>query len=251
MKRMAEAGVEPNVVSYCAMIDACSKAGDAARAGYWHEVMLERGVQPNAHSFSAVISACAKAHDVSAALHHLEAMEDQWKVPADVVVFSSVLDACAKVGDADRARAVFDLMRQRGVRPNVVAYASLARPFAHRGDWQEVEFIAQDMEAQGLRMNDYFLYAQLIAYANARPQREHARAERAFREACAKGVVPNKHVMSALTRAVGRVTCQSLLKDLEAQRVSIAKVPSVLRRPRRIPIAADTPKKFLAFGAEL
>lgn len=38
MKRMAEAGVEPNVVSYCAMIDACSKAGDAARAGYWHEV---------------------------------------------------------------------------------------------------------------------------------------------------------------------------------------------------------------------
>ena len=28
-------------------------------------------------------------------------------------------------------------MKAAGVRPNVVAYASLARPFAHRGEWQE------------------------------------------------------------------------------------------------------------------
>lgn len=28
-------------------------------------------------------------------------------------------------------------MKAAGVQPNVVAYASLARPFAHRGEWQE------------------------------------------------------------------------------------------------------------------
>ena len=43
-------------------------------------------------------------------------------------------------------------MKASGVRPNVVAYASLARPFAHRGEWQEVEGFATDMEQAGLMM---------------------------------------------------------------------------------------------------
>ena len=43
-------------------------------------------------------------------------------------------------------------MKASGVRPNVVAYASLARPFAHRGEWQEVEGFATDMEQAGLVM---------------------------------------------------------------------------------------------------
>lgn len=34
-----EAKVEPNVVSYSAMIDACAKVGDAIRAQRWHQRM--------------------------------------------------------------------------------------------------------------------------------------------------------------------------------------------------------------------
>lgn len=34
-----EANVEPNVVSYSAMIDACAKVGDAIRAQRWHQRM--------------------------------------------------------------------------------------------------------------------------------------------------------------------------------------------------------------------
>merc|ERR1712173_155368 len=107
--------------------------------------------------------------------------------------YSGLLDACAKVGDAPRARQVFEQMRSKGVKPNVVAYASLARPFAHRGDWAEVERIRRDMQANGLVMNEYFLYALLLAYASAKP-RQAKRAETAFLEAIADGVPANKHV---------------------------------------------------------
>merc|ERR1719437_123159 len=91
-------------------------------------------------------------------------------VPGDVVVYSGVLDACAKACDTDKAVAVFRQMRAQGIRPNVVAYASLARPFAHSGDWQKVEELAKGMESHHLEMNAYFLYTLLIAHASARPR---------------------------------------------------------------------------------
>lgn len=211
MARMLEHEVEPNVVSFSAMIDACAKAGDLPRAKQWHGRMVEQGVPPNAHIFSAMINACAKVGDLDAAGQYLQQME-QAGVPADVVVYSSVLNACATVGDAERAKQVFEQMRTHGIQPNVVSYASLARPFAHRGDWKEVESLMEEMSKDGLVMNDYFLYAVLLAYATAKP-REAERAEAAFRQACNTGVELNKHVLSVLWRAVGRKRGHQLVQE--------------------------------------
>merc|ERR1719446_74511 len=179
------------------------------------ERMLESGVQPNAHSFSAVINACAKAGDILAATRWLDKM-DEVGIAADVVVYSTVLDACAKVGDAERSAQVFKQMRSNGIRPNVVSYASLARPFAHRGDFHEVERLLDEMRSVGLVMNEYFLYALLLAYASARP-RQAERAEAAFRDALNAGVEVNRHVLTALGRAVGRTRCNELARELEVR----------------------------------
>merc|ERR1719487_1127546 len=134
-------------------------------------------------------------------------------VPVDVVVFSGVLDACAKVGDCEKAKLVFRQMRMQGVTPNVISYAALARPFAHAGNWAEVEKIAEEMQQEGLAMNEYFLYALLLAYANAKP-RQAERAEQAFRDARSMRVDMNKHVLTALARALGRAKANQLLQDL-------------------------------------
>lgn len=226
MEKMKEAKVEPNVVSYSAMIDACAKVGDAIRAQRWHQRMRNSGVQPNAHSFSAVINACAKSGNPVAACEEFDRME-QAGVVADVVVYSGLLDACAKAGDLVRAKEVFARMKAAGVQPNVVAYASLARPFAHRGEWQEVEHFADDMQKAGLVMNEYFLYALLLGYASARP-RQSERAEQAFRKAYAKGIEANKHVLTALGRAVGRGKAAQIVKDLGIP----SAVETELRAPR-------------------
>jgi len=165
-----------------------------------------------------VINACAKAGNVEAAVHWLEQMENNG-VPADVVVFSGVLDACAKVGDCDKAKLVFQQMRMQGITPNVISYAALARPFAHKGDWQEVEKLGEQMQCEGLRMNEYFLYAMLLAYASARP-RQVERAEQCFRDAVKMRVDPNKHVLTALARAVGRAKANQLVQELNLKGVT-------------------------------
>merc|ERR1711865_206000 len=105
-------------------------------------------------------------------------------------------------------------MRMQGVTPNVVSYAALARPFAHKGDWQEVESLSTQMMSEGLEMNEYFLYALLLAYASAKP-RQAERAEQVFRDAKSMRIELNKHVVTALARAVGRSKANQLVQDVE------------------------------------
>jgi len=215
---------EPNVVSFSAMIDACAKAGSLEKAEKWHARMVEVGVEPNSHSFGAVINACAKSGEIQSAIRWLDRMED-CGIVADVVIYSTMLDAAAKVNDTDQALDVFRRMKSKGVRPNVISYAALARPFAHRGNYRQVEKLLQDMRADGLVMNEYFLYVMLVAYASARP-RQSQRAEDTFCDAVTAGVEINDHVHNGLVRAVGRARATEL-----AQELTITTVPRNLRRP--------------------
>jgi len=212
---MLDKKVEPNVITFSAMIDACAKAGNLPRAEHWHERMLEEGIAPNAHSYTALINACAKRADASGA----EAAEqwldrsEQAGVVNDVVVYSSVIDACGKAKDAERALRVFHRMQSMGVKPHIIAYSALARPFAYRGDWIKVETIAKDMQKDGIATNEYFTYAQILSYATSRPRQAH-RAETYFREAHSAGVNINDHVVGVLARAVGRPRCTELMAEL-------------------------------------
>ena len=73
---MLDRGIEPNVVIFGALINACAKASNLQRAEYWHHRMLEMNVTPNVRSYSAVINACAKAGKASEAVGWLERLED-------------------------------------------------------------------------------------------------------------------------------------------------------------------------------
>mmetsp|Transcript_1160 Transcript_1160/g.1958 ORF Transcript_1160/g.1958 Transcript_1160/m.1958 type:complete len:601 (-) Transcript_1160:45-1847(-) len=212
LESMITFGVQPNVVSFSAMIDSCAKACDPARAEYWHNRMVSLGVKPNAHSYSAVINACAKAGDVTMAEKWLD-LSEKAGVANDVVIYSSVIDACGKAGDAEVAMKIFRRMQENGVRPHIVAYAALARPFAYRGDFAAVETIAEEMSVRGIAPNEYFIYAQLLSYATARP-RQPQRAEQCFRRAHYLGLKANDHVVGALQRAVGRQACANLMNEL-------------------------------------
>merc|ERR1719388_728469 len=92
------------------------------------------------------------------------------EVEPDVVSYSAVIDACAKVGDSEKAKATFALMLQKGVKPSIVTFTSLARPFARRGNYQEVENIMREMETMGLTINEYFVNVLLGAYGAAQPK---------------------------------------------------------------------------------
>jgi pentatricopeptide repeat protein len=209
MEQLLKLGLEPNVVSFSAMIDACARVGDLEKAEHWHTRMLELGVQPNAYIYSALINACAQSSDVAAASEWLRRAEKSGTT-LDAVVYGCVINACGKAGDAQSAMAAFRQMRSQGIATHVVVYGALARPFAYQGDWEDVERIHDEMVADGIPLNDYFLYTMLLAYSRSKPRRGD-RAEATFRKALSKGVRPNDRVVKALSSAVGRTRCANIL----------------------------------------
>merc|ERR1740123_1890477 len=65
------------------------------------------------------------------------------------------------------------------------------------------------MTKSGYSMTEHFLCAQLLSYARAVP-RQPERAETAFIDARAKGIMVNSHVLRAFRRAVGAAWCNQL-----------------------------------------
>ena len=53
---MQDAGLQPDVISFSAVIDACAKQGEAAKAEEWLSKMQAAGLQPNVISYSAATS---------------------------------------------------------------------------------------------------------------------------------------------------------------------------------------------------
>merc|ERR1719353_1378002 len=163
---------------------------------------------------------------------------DEFGIEPDVVAFSSVIDACSKADDANRADRVFRCMLGKGITPNIVAYSTLARPFARHGDWCKVEELEAQLRADGLRMNEYFLYTLLDAYNCARP-RQPERAEKAFRSAVQSGVRVNDHIKGQLFKILGPVAAQNVIADckLSGQEARVASSPktdlAALRRRGR------------------
>ncbi|CAE7946015.1 unnamed protein product [Symbiodinium sp. KB8] len=210
MRRMEECHVKASLVSFGAMIDACAKAGLPEKAFQWHTQMLEEGLPPNVCTFTALINAYAKVGDINGALGVMQSMEAVG-VLADTVTYGSLLDACAKQGDPECAQQIFEIMRQQGLQPNIVSYTSLARAYALKGMWCEVEHLGDCLEQDGLFVNDFFLYALLLAYSYAWPK-QTARAEASFLRFVQNGKIRiNKYILSGLHRAVGRIRTKELV----------------------------------------
>jgi len=81
---MSSLGVEPNELSYKAIIE---------RAEFWLDRMRKSGCQPDAISFSSVLHACAKSGDMSRAETWLRCMEEEGVEP-NATCYTEVIISC-------------------------------------------------------------------------------------------------------------------------------------------------------------
>lgn len=89
--------------SYTAVVDACAKAGDAARAEHWLAEMHARRCAANIRSYNALLSACAKVGNIARAEYWLTEMMQIRSIDVDVISYNAVIHACAKACDGARA----------------------------------------------------------------------------------------------------------------------------------------------------
>jgi pentatricopeptide repeat domain-containing protein 1 len=121
---MLKAGVQPSVVAYNALIDACEKGAQWQRAVEVFEEMKVARVQPDVKLYSALISACEKGAQWQRAMAVFEEMKAA-RVQPTVITYSALISACEKGAQWQRAVEVFAEMKAAGVQPDVYTYNAL------------------------------------------------------------------------------------------------------------------------------
>lgn len=201
---------------YPAVIEACSRKGDAREAAVWLQEMASSAFRPNVFAFNAVIAGFARRGSAGEAAGWLGRMKAEGLEP-NVVSYTAVIDGCAKAGDAAGAVRWFETMLHNSITPNAVSYNAVINGFARLGDTENavawLERMRRAMPPDKISYN-----SALHSCSNAQPPRADE-AERLFREMWTEGLDPTASTLSALEKAIGvrrrGILCNSLGVDVE------------------------------------
>jgi pentatricopeptide repeat protein len=122
---MAERGVEPDVPSYNALIDALCRGGDVDLAqAQLKDMQVSRGLVPDAATYGPFLHSACAAKDARAALRLLDRMHARDLTP-NVFTYNAVVQLLCEMGEIDEAYNILCEMDSRGEKPDVWSYNAL------------------------------------------------------------------------------------------------------------------------------
>ena len=183
---MKSKGVEPNVVTFTAVISACASAcakkynddevGTATDFGkdtnsdnrYENRIKATAmkaalsilahmtreeaslDIKPNIVTYNAAIRACAEGLDVDKAFALFEELKRRNLQPT-IVTFGTLMTACERVDDTDGATKVFRLMKDTNMEPNEIVYGAAISCFRKASQSEQFRLLRQMLDGAGGR----------------------------------------------------------------------------------------------------
>lgn len=139
--------LEPNVVSWTALITGNEQNGFSSRALGIFRKMVLAGVKPNSTTIASVVSACTSL----SLLRHGKEIHGYCiktaELDSDLFVGNSLVDFYSKCEKTDYALIKFDAIEQR----DLVSWNALLAGFANIGCREDAIKLLHDMELQGIK----------------------------------------------------------------------------------------------------
>eukprot|EP01018_Ginkgo_biloba_P008633 Gb_28759 [translate_table: standard] len=155
-RRALDEMLEPNVVSWTAIIAAYSRHGFDKEALISFDEMQRTGTKPDQFTFATVLPACANLADVENGKEiHANIIKSGYQ--SEVFVGSSLVDMYIKCGRMDIARNAFDEMPKR----NVVSWNAMIAGYTQNGDDEQSLTLFKQMQQAGIRP-DEFTFASVL-----------------------------------------------------------------------------------------
>lgn len=192
---MARNGIKPNVITYNAMIAACSRSNEPNLAYEVFEEMQASGLIADKFTYGALIDSFAKSGQVERAFE-MSRLMDSNAVPKDQTIYSALMDACGRTGQLERALMVFEEMKQKGVWPNLITFSVLIDTCANAREPRRAFQLYSELKHWGYPTANVIVFTSLIDACAKSGWPE--RAELVMKTMISQGIKPNEVSFGAL-----------------------------------------------------
>jgi pentatricopeptide repeat protein len=161
-------GVPTGVSLWTALFDGYDGMGAVDRALNGWDAMLSQGVKPDALTYRALISTLFNGNKLDDAMKRFHYFEQELKGslspdPSQVSsVYNTVLHGLLQHLREKEAVSLFQAMKAKGPKPDVVSYNTFLRYYGKREDFRSIAAYVREMTSDGL-VGDVFTFSTILS----------------------------------------------------------------------------------------
>ncbi|KAL6853502.1 hypothetical protein ACP4OV_019531 [Aristida adscensionis] len=150
-EEMCQRRVQPNEMTFTAMLSACGHAGMVEKGREIFKLMVEKyGLEPNIHHYGCIVDLYAKAGQLDDAYEVIKTM----RVEPNIIIWTSLLAACKKFKNFDVAMEGMEKALAMEISDeNAGLYMLISDLYAMGGRWDDVMKVRRLMEEHNVRKN--------------------------------------------------------------------------------------------------
>ncbi|KAL8049490.1 hypothetical protein ABFX02_06G023100 [Erythranthe guttata] len=145
-KQMLDSGVEPNEVTFVAVLSACSHAGLIEEGWRQFDSMYkDHGIRPRMEHYACMIDILGRSGHLDKAIQFINSMP----FAADALVWRTLLGACRVHGNMELGKHAAEMILEKD--PNdPSAHVLLSNLYASAGQWESVSRIRKGMKERNM-----------------------------------------------------------------------------------------------------
>ena len=147
--RMEKEGVAFDVVFYSSWICGFISEGVLMEVFQKNRQMVKEGMFPDILSYTVLVDGFSKLGDVEKAIGFLEKMRNGGLEP-NLITFTAIMSGFCKKGKLEEAFAVFKMVEDLGIKMDEFVYATLINGTCRKGDFDRAFHLLDEMEKKGI-----------------------------------------------------------------------------------------------------
>ncbi|KAK4265528.1 hypothetical protein QN277_026572 [Acacia crassicarpa] len=192
-KASSSGALQPDVVTYTALVSALGKLGDVKNATGYLAKMLKDGQEPNKVTYTAIMAAYCMKGNLEEALTVFKNI-NALGIEADEFMFATLINGFSQRGDFDNVFHLLDEMEKMGISASIVTYNTVINGLCKFGRTSEADEFSKIVPA------DIITYSTLL--------HEHAEEENI------PGILQTKKRLEEAQISLDVVMCNVLIKAL-------------------------------------
>jgi len=197
-KEMLDRSIEPTIVTFNAMIDACARNGQMDAVPDLLTLMKTKRLVSNAITYSTTIKGFCQRGEIQSALGVLDEMRRATNLKPDEIVYNNLLDGCAQGGFVAEGERLLADMQKEGIVPSSYTLTALVKLMGQARRPDEAFSLVEEISSKYRFQPNCHVYGGLITACVT--VRDGPRAMKVFDQMAREGMLVEGRAWQALLR---------------------------------------------------